>query len=184
MTNFAPLPRGPFATILADPPWKFVTWSNKGQGRGAVQHYPTLAVDEIARLPVNEIAARDCVLFLWATWPMVKEALHLMEWRWKFRFKTCAFVWVKVTNGGDPAQGLGFWTRSNTEFVMLGTRGRPKRRHKDVGQVIMAPRSAHSRKPEEAYERIERLCEGPYLELFARGKPRPGWKAWGNELEA
>jgi N6-adenosine-specific RNA methylase IME4 len=77
--------------------------------------------------------------------------------------------------------GQGYWTRANPEDCWLATRGHPKRLHADVRQFITAPVAEHSRKPDEIYERIERLVDGPYLELYAR-RDRPGWMTWGNEL--
>jgi N6-adenosine-specific RNA methylase IME4 len=100
---------------------------------------------------------------------------------WGFTYKTVAFVWVKTTKAGTPATGMGFWTRSNAEIVLLGTRGHPKRLAKNVGQIILAPRGEHSVKPEEVQDRIEALVPGPYLELFAR-RARPGWACHGDQL--
>jgi N6-adenosine-specific RNA methylase IME4 len=81
----------------------------------------------------------------------------------------------------DPFVGMGYWTRSNSEFCLLGTRGKPKRLNADVRQAIIEPRREHSRKPDCVYNRIERLVAGPYLELFAR-TTRPGWTSWGNQV--
>lgn len=181
------LPKNHFGAILCDPPWKFETWSDKGQDRAP--DYPTLSVEEIAALPVRDRAAKDCVLFLWITWPMLTHALYVID-RWKFTYKTCAFCWIKADASQldlwrmdlIPSIGNGYWTRSNSEACLLATRGKPQRLHADVPQAIIEPRREHSRKPECVYGRIERLVAGPYLELFAR-VTRPGWTAWGNETE-
>jgi N6-adenosine-specific RNA methylase IME4 len=172
------LPQGHYGAILADPPWNFRTWSAKGQGRAP--SYPTMSIEEIAALPVGSLAASDCALFLWATWPMMPQALRVIE-RWGFAFKTCAFCWLKVNADGSPFAGLGYWSRANTEPCLLATRGKPRRLHADVRQAVVAPRREHSRKPDGIHERIERLVGGPYLELFAR-ETHPGWTAWGAEV--
>jgi N6-adenosine-specific RNA methylase IME4 len=174
-----PLPAGKYAVIYADPPWRFELWSDKGE-RVAENHYPTMTLDEIKALPVGELAAKDCALFLWAVMPQLDAAFEVIQ-AWGFEYKTCAFNWVKMTNDGSrPRHGMGYWTRANSELCLLATRGAPKRINADVQQVILAPRREHSRKPDEAAERIERLVAGPYIELFSR-RPREGWGAWGNE---
>lgn len=170
------LTRG-YRTILADPPWEFETWGEAGKDRSPDAHYPTLSIEEIAALPVAELAAEDCALFLWAQWNTIPECRGVIE-AWGFRYVTCAFVWVKDGNFGN-----GYWTRHDTEPCLLATRGRPARLDKGVRQSIAGPRGRHSAKPEEIYPRIERLVAGPYLELFARGPARPGWDVWGNEAE-
>ncbi len=177
------LVHGPFATIVADPPWDFRTYSEKGAGRSPSAHYPTMGLDDIKALPVADLAARNACLFLWTTGSHLPMALEVME-AWGFTYKSCAFVWVKTTRTDQQklATGLGFWTRQNAEHVLLGTRGRPKRKSANVQQTLLAPRLEHSRKPEEIQDRIERLVDGPYLELFAR-RHRPGWFCWGDELE-
>ena len=187
---FADIPRGCFGAILADPPWRFETWSDKGKGRSADRHYPTMTMNELRALDVASLAAADSVLFLWTTWPMLPQALALIE-AWGFAYKGCAFDWTKADTSqidmfrddADVAIGTGYWTRANTEPCLLATRGKPRRLHADVRQAIIAPRRQHSRKPDEIHDRIERLVAGPYLELFARRR-RPGWTAWGNEVAA
>lgn len=181
------LPTGPFGAILADPPWAFQTWSEKGKGRAAERHYATMRLQDIAALPVADVAARDCVLFLWVTWPMLRQALGVIG-SWGFAYKTCAFDWMKAdpyrlwADDQTPRVGPGYWTRSNTEPCLLATRGRPKRLSASVRMGIISDRREHSRKPDLVHERIERLVAGPYLELFAR-ETRPGWTVWGNEVE-
>lgn len=194
---FADLPRNHFRAILADPPWHFKTYNEKGRKRspdwrpfeGSPSiHYDTMGAEEIRRLPVADFAADDCCLFLWICWPLLPEALQLIE-AWGFVYKTCAFDWVKAKNqvelfGNEPAVqiGMGYWTRSNSEVCLLATRGKPTRLRADVRQAIMEPRRQHSRKPDCVYGRIERLVAGPYLELFARAT-RPGWTSWGNQTD-
>lgn len=192
---FGDLKRGHYGAILADPPWQFDAWSKfkplaDGSFTRAVErHYSTADGDEIAALPVNELAAPDCVLFLWICWPTLRDAWEVLD-GWGFTYKTCAFDWLKANNTQPsffiediPAQvGMGYWTRANSEPCLLATRGKPKRLNADVRQGIIAPRREHSRKPDGIHERIERLVAGPYCELFARQK-RKGWDTWGNETD-
>lgn len=178
-----------YGAILADPPWTFKTYSKKGKGRSAEQHYGCMSLRDLWELEIP--AADNCVLFMWTTDPMLRHALELME-AWNFTYKTIAFTWAKERTGMDVIgyasqpktwfTGMGYWTRANPEMCLLGTRGKPKRIHKDVRQLIVAPRREHSRKPDEIYERIERLVPGPYLEMFAR-QQRNGWDSWGDETE-
>jgi N6-adenosine-specific RNA methylase IME4 len=167
--------------ILADPPWTFATYSRKGKGRSAEAHYDCMSLADIKALPVADWAAPDCALFLWATDPSLPQALEVIE-AWGFAYKTVAFTWAKTTKDGAGFPiGCGYWTRANPEQCLLATRGRPQRLSRAVPQLILAPRREHSRKPDEAYERIEALVPGPYLELFARA-PRAGWYSWGYEV--
>lgn len=188
--------RGPYGAILADPPWRFRTWDNReaivtrtGTACSAAVHYQTMAIEDIRALPVHALAADDCALFLWVTWPNLLDAIGIIE-AWGFAYKTCAFAWMKAHAGQiemfrddfDDQMGLGYWTRANSEVCLLATRGKPQRLHRDVRQAIIEPRREHSRKPDCVHGRIERLIAGPYLELFARSQ-RPGWDVWGNEID-
>ncbi len=130
---------------------------------------------------IDRWAAMDCALFVWTTPPTIHEyACPLIE-AWGFQYKTFGFTWVKLSGGGEPFMGMGYYTRGNAEICLLATRRKPKVKAHDVNQVILSPRREHSRKPDEQYSRIERLFDGPYLEIFARER-RPGWDAWGNEV--
>lgn len=171
------------AAILADPSWSFKTWSARGKGRSAERHYKTLStLADIKAMPVSDMAAGDAVLFLWATWPLLHAALEIIP-AWGFKYKTVGFVWIKQTKRATGLHfGLGYWTRANSEPCLLATRGKPKRVHADVPQVILAPVREHSRKPDCTRERIERLVAGPYLELFARST-RDGWQTIGDEAD-
>ena len=150
-----------YSVIYADPPWRYKMY--KGNGK-IEKHYPTMELDEIKALPVKELADKDCILFLWATLPMIPEALQVIK-AWGFEYKTTAFVWVKLSRHSDGIfWGMGYWTRSNVEICMLATKGQ------------------HSKKPAEARRRIEALIgDVPRIELFARQSP-PGWDVWGNEV--
>jgi len=170
---------GPYRVVLADPPWEYTAWNPKTAQRYVGNQYPTMTHDAIEALPISDLAADDCALFLWATMPCLPQALSVMQ-AWGFTFKTTAFTWVKTNRDGTPYMGMGFYTRSNAELCLLGTRGHPKALAHDVRQVIMTPRREHSRKPDEIYGRIERLFAGPFIEVFAR-QAWPGWATYGNE---
>jgi N6-adenosine-specific RNA methylase IME4 len=183
------LPKHHFGAILADPPWQFTNlWNTPaGPNRGDAAHYGTMDITQIKALAIPEIAANDCILFLWSIWILLPEALEVIK-SWGFTYKSCAFDWMKAHAGQiemfqdeNPVQmGLGYWTRANTEPCLLATKGKHTRLSADVRQGIIAPRREHSRKPDGIHERIERLVAGPYLELFAR-QERKGWTTWGNE---
>ena len=142
-----------------------------------------MTIDDIMALPGASWAADDAVLLLWATKPMLPRALEVIV-AFGFTYKTIGFTWAKTTAAGDRFPiGMGFWTRANREPCLLATRGAPKRTSAAVPELIISPRREHSRKPDEAYERIEVLVDGPYLEMFARHR-RPGWDARGDEVPA
>jgi N6-adenosine-specific RNA methylase IME4 len=190
-----PLPAGKFGAILADPPWAFnLWWGGRSEktpaayaSRAVGPHYEVMREHELNALPVADLAADDCVLFLWTCWPVIEWSFRTIK-AWGFEYKTCGFCWVKAHAGQidmfrddiDPHMTLGYWTRSNSEICLLATRGKPKRRDSGVRQAIIEPRREHSRKPDCVQERIERLVSGPYLELFGR-QSRSGWTVWGNE---
>lgn len=190
---FDQLPKRHYGAILADPPWHFAAWSkykdlpDGSKTRATERFYSTMTKEQIAAMPVGDIAADNCVLFLWACWPMLFDAIEAIE-SWGFKYKTCAFSWMKAdpyrlfADDKTPFAGLGYWTRANTEPCLLATRGKPRRLNADVRQGIIAPRREHSRKPEGVHERVERLVAGPYLELFAR-QERTGWDVWGNQTD-
>jgi N6-adenosine-specific RNA methylase IME4 len=171
-----------FGAILADPPWHFITRSDTRQDRGAQNHYTTDKTwQETLNLPVKELAAPDCILFMWMVDWAPKLALEVME-AWGFTHKTTAFTWAKRTKSDETwHMGQGYWTRANPEQCWLATKGHPKRINADVRQLVVAPVTEHSRKPDEIHGRIERLVGGPYLELYAR-RDRANWTTWGNEL--
>ena len=167
--------------IYADPPWRYEM--KKGQGV-AENHYSTMGIEEICSLPVQEICDKDCVLFLWVTFPQLPEAFKVIK-AWGFCYKTVAFVWIKQNKSGKGYFfGLGYWTRSNAEICLLAVRGKPKRISKKVFQLIVSPLQEHSKKPEEARKRIvELMGDLPRIELFAR-RQSVGWDVWGNEVES
>ena len=136
-----------------------------------------MGIDELSALPVADLAAPDSALFLWATFPQLPEALRLIQ-AWGFTYKSVAFV------SDSWFYGLGFWTRGNAEICLLATRGHPKRQAANIHQFIISPIEAHSKKPDEARDKIVALMgDVPRVELFARQSP-PGWDVWGNEVES
>ena len=168
--------------IYADPPWRY---AQKGLQGAAEKHYPTMGIDELCTLPVADLAAPDSVLFLWATFPQLPEALRLIN-AWGFQYKSVAFVWLKKNRKSESwFYGLGFWTRGNAEVCLLGVtpgfKAKTQIRAHNVHQIIEAPFEGHSKKPDETRKRIvELLGDVPRIELFARQRA-DGWDAWGNE---
>jgi N6-adenosine-specific RNA methylase IME4 len=172
----AALPDKRYGVIYADPEWRFDVWSDGGMDRAADNHYPTSPIDAICARRVEKIAADDCVLFLWATAPMLPEGLRVVA-AWGFRYVS-HFVWNK------DRIGTGYWNRNKHELLLIGTRG-------DIpapamgtqwDSVIDAPLGGHSAKPENFLDLIEAYFPSlPKIELNRRGPPRPGWDAWGNE---
>jgi N6-adenosine-specific RNA methylase IME4 len=175
---------GPFATILADPPWRF----HNRTGKMAPEHvrlarYATMTVDEIEALPVESICAGKAHLYLWVPNALLAEGLRVMA-QWGFEYKT-NLVWFKTRKDGGPdGRGVGFYFRNVTELVLFGVRGNGNRTlsagRRQVNLIAERKRE-HSRKPERLYEVIEACSPGPRLELFARNQ-RPGWEQWGNQL--
>lgn len=173
-----------YGIIYADQPWHYRVYSKKGAGRSAESHYPTMTIEKIQALPVSELADKDCALFMWIIFTLLKESLSVLS-AWGFKFKTIAFVWIKQNRKSDSLfWGMGYWTRTNAEFCVLATKGKPKRMAKNVHQVIVSHIEEHSKKPDEARRRIVRLMgDLPRIELFARQKSA-GWDVWGNEVES
>lgn len=180
-----------YNVILADPPWRFKNHSSaelakrgeKWARRNGRSPYDVMNTADIAALPVADIAARDSVLFLWATHPKLLDAVEVMK-AWGFTFKTVAFTWVKLNPSGVGFHfGLGYWTRQNPEIVLLGTRGHPKRISKEVFSLTIYPRGEHSRKPPEIHDRIVKLVgDLPRVELFARRRVA-GWTCLGDGID-
>ena len=174
------LPTDKFKIIYADPPWTFKTWSSKGKTKSP--KYDVMTIEDIKNLPVNNIANDDCILFIWVTYPLLKEGLKTIE-AWNFKYKTCGFSWIKQNKKADSLfWGLGYWTRANNEICLLATKGKPKRISNSVHQVVMDKIREHSRKPDCVRDRIVELCgDLPRIELFARTTAE-GWSSWGNEI--
>ena len=178
-----------YSIILADCPWRYANWSmselaqrgEKWARRNGRSPYDVMMTSDICALPVADLAAKDCILFCWATYPKLPDALEVIK-AWGFTYKTVAFTWVKNNPSGVGFHfGLGFWTRQNPEICLLATRGKPKRIDNRVPNLIIYPRGEHSRKPDEIRERIVRLVgDVRRIELFARQRT-PGWDIWGDQ---
>jgi N6-adenosine-specific RNA methylase IME4 len=168
----------PFRVLLADPAWKFGD-QLPGKKRGAAKHYPCMSVSEIARFPLPPIA-KDAALILWRVAAMPDEALFVCR-AWGFKPKA-ELVWVKTkADGTGVRRGMGRTVRNGHEVAIIATRGRPERLSRSEPSVIFAPRSEHSRKPDAAYELVERLYDGPRCELFGR-REREGWIVYGDSV--
>ncbi len=176
--------RGPYKTIIADPPWQFTNRT----GKVAPEHkrlgrYGTMTLDQIVGLPVARVAAARSHLYLWVPNALILEGLEVMK-RWGFTYKT-NIVWHKVRKDGGPdGRGVGFYFRNVTELILFGTRGQLRTDKPGRSQVnfLATRKREHSRKPDEIYPIIEACSYGPYLEMFARHS-RPGWDHWGNEVD-
>ncbi len=194
-----PLPEGKFNVILADPPWKYNERADGEKtkfGGGAGGHYPLMSLEEIKQCigkdgkSIKDIIADSAVLFLWTTFPRFKEALEVME-SWGFKYITAGFVWTKLNpKNNKPFFGVGYYTKSNHEPCLLGRRGEAMKPFTDtVSSAILSPRREHSRKPDEAKERIKQMYpKASAIELFAKHYPDEKseetdqyWKQWGDE---
>lgn len=169
--------------ILADPAWSYNDRALAGN-RGAECKYPVMTDEDIKNLPVKTIAADNCILFLWATFPRLELALEVIK-SWGFTYKTIGFNFVKMNKKQTNTlfMGLGNWTRSNSEICLIATKGKPKRISKSVHSVIMAPLERHSAKPKEVHKRIvELMGDLPRIELFAR-ECFTGWTCVGKDID-
>lgn len=174
------MPQGGYSLIMADPPWAFKTRSAKGLGKSAQAHYECMELDEIKALPVRRLAARHAFLWLWATNPMLPQALDVMA-AWGFTFKTAGH-WSKRTKHGKLAFGGGYILRCAGEPFLIGTVGAPRAASRSVRGLIEGLAREHSRKPDEAFTAAGLLVEGARLELFSR-QERLGWDRWGLEAD-
>lgn len=175
---------GRYPVIYLDPPWSF---NNKRTGgslvSGAAAQYNVMTISQMALLPVPDLAAQDCAMFMWWVGSQPAEALWLVE-AWGFTLKTMTgFVWEKLTKNGLPFFGMGFWTRQGAENCLIAVKGKPKRVSAAVRSVVRAPVGRHSEKPDIFRQEIVRLMgDVPRVELFAR-QQTAGWDVWGNEVE-
>lgn len=195
---FKGLLRKHYRVIEADPAWLWKSYSKKGEGKSPNRHYDVMTIPEICALAVDELAADDCALFLWSTWPTMPAPWEVMK-AWGFKYSGLAWEWFKYNPHSQKyafGGGLG-GTRKNLEPCILGRKGSPKllsRSQRDfiidpvTGEelisdddaILLGKRRRHSEKPDEAKERIELMFDGPYLELFSR-TDRVGWDSWGDE---
>ena len=188
-------PKKKYNIIYADPPWQFKTYSDAGKEKSADNHYECQDINWIKDLPVADIADKNCLLFLWVTFPILEKSFEVIE-AWGFKYSTCGFVWVKTNKNFDVNQtsfipvdsfdsfmGLGYWTRSNAEICLIAKSGTIEKKSNSVHQIIYEPVREHSRKPDIVRDKIVELCgDLPKIELFARTEKK-GWDTWGNETK-
>ncbi len=179
-----PFPNRKYQIIYADPPWNGLGWNNGSGLKCPANHYEVQDINWIKNLPVEKISADVCALFLWVTFPNMKEGMDVIE-SWGFNYSTCAFNWVKRNKKSDGYFiGCGNYTRANSELCLLATKGKCQklRKSRSVRQICDARLLGHSEKPPEIRVRIVELFgDLPRIELFARQKT-PGWDVWGNEV--
>lgn len=177
------LPKKKYQIIYADPPWRFKYRHNDNDTSGHNEGiYPLMTLEQIKELSINNISDNDCILFLWVTDPLLFQGIEVMK-AWGFKYKTIAFTWVKTNLINKKYWlGMGYWTRSNPEMCLLGTKGNIRRVGSNVHQLIVSHRREHSRKPDEVRNRIVELCGNlPRIELFARERIED-WDSWGNQV--
>ena len=169
--------------IYADPPWNYTAIGQSIPSRSKKgQPYNAMRMIDIYDLELPKLAD-DCILFMWATAPLMPEAIHTIK-SWGFEYKTIAFTWIKKNKKATDTNfwGMGSWTRSNPEYCLIGTRGKPKAVSHSVHSVIESPIQEHSKKPDIVRDKIVELCgDKKRIELFARDKFE-GWESWGNQL--
>lgn len=174
-----------YSVIYADPPWFYNKRKDptKSFGKGAAGHYNVMKIDEIASIPIQRIAEKNCVLFLWVTFPNLIDGINLFE-KWGFKYTTLGFSWIKTyPKNGKPVFGIGYYAKSNCEVCLMGIKGKMKPVSNSVSSCVISPRREHSRKPDEVRERIVELFgDVPRIELFAR-QWAEGWDCWGNQCE-
>jgi len=190
--------------IYADPPWAYndrreIRRDGKKakRGYGSANLYDVMSIDQIAALPVGDLAADNSALFMWATWPQLDQQIDVLK-SWGFRYVGAGFIWVKRNlNNERPWFGVGYYTKSNTEPCLLGIRGKMKPVSNSISEVIVEPeviiephprgedgKIIHSRKPAIVRDKIVQfLGDLPRVELFSR-EIVPGWDVWGNEIES
>jgi site-specific DNA-methyltransferase (adenine-specific) len=172
-----------YKIIYADPPW---CYRDKRVVRGgSSSHYRTMSLKEIKNLQIQNLSDNQCTLFLWTTFPFLKEALEIIDY-WGFEYKTCGFNWIKIyKKSKTPCFGIGYYTKSNSEICLLAVKKKSrilKPISNKISQIIISPRREHSRKPDETKERIVKLLgDLPRIELFARNETE-GWDYFGDEI--
>lgn len=165
-----------YNTILMDPPW---TYNNRAKG-SADRKYDLMTMDELRSLNIASLASDNCVLFMWATFPLLPEAIELIK-SYNFIYKS-GLSWHKKTTKGKDYFGNGYIFRSAAELLLVAYKGNPKPKNRSTRNSLEAVCTGHSIKPQQSYKLIENLFDGPYLELFSR-LDRDGWDCVGNEVQ-
>jgi len=176
-----------YGVLYADPPWSFKHYSDKGKGRAPDNYYKCQNLQDIKDLPIEDLAADNCVLFMWVTYPFLQKSFEVLS-AWGFQYKTVGFTWVKKNKVSDSwFWGMGYWTRSNAEICIIATKGKITRQSSSVHQIIDTPIERHSKKPDCTRDKIVELVgKLPRIELFGRPTGHPsekGWDFWGNEVK-
>lgn len=170
--------------IYADPPWSYKDKRNKHPRLcgGALSHYETMEIEDIKKLPIQNIVDENAILFLWVTFPNLQEGLDVIK-AWGFKYKTLGFSWIKTNKkNGKPFFGIGYYTKSNCECCLIGIKGKPPKASNKISSVVISPREEHSKKPDEVRDKIVEFSgDLPRIELFAR-QYTDGWDCWGNEV--
>jgi N6-adenosine-specific RNA methylase IME4 len=170
--------------ILADPPWEY---KESGSGSRVVDsHYPTMNIEDIKNLPIQNICEDTSILFLWVTFPRLKQGLEVID-SWGFNYYGLGFDWVKTSKNGNPFWGMGYYTRQNTEICLIGVKDKKHRLKplvRNILSVVHSERRKHSQKPEEVKDNIVKIFgDLSRIELFSR-KKTDGWDVWGNEVDS
>lgn len=164
--------------IYADPPWAYRNMGNIQAT--ANSHYSTMKQEDIEALPIGQLAKPNSILFMWATFPKMQEALNTIK-AWGFEYKTVGFTWIKKNKNGSNFFGVGWYTKSNAEVCLIGVKGKPPKVSNKVSQIIESVREEHSKKPDIVRDKIIEFCgDFSRIELFAR-QHAEGWDCWGNE---
>jgi len=176
-----------YQIVYADPPWQYTSKKFQDGGRDfdklESNHYATMTIDDLSKLPIEHIITDDSACFLWVVDSHLKEGIEILE-HWGFSYKTVAFNWIKITKNKKQCYNFSPWTLKSWELVLLGTRGKMGKYKllNNVKGLVIAERTEHSRKPEEVRKRIDSLFGNvEKIELFAR-RVTPGWDAWGDEI--
>lgn len=169
-----------YKILYIDPPW---TYRNMGNIQAAASgHYETMSQGDIERLPIGRLAHKNSILFLWATFPKIQEALNAMK-AWSFEYKTVGFTYLKTNKNGTPFFGVGWYTKSNAEVCLIGVKGRPPKKSNSVSSVVVSIHGKHSQKPNIVRDKIVEFCgDLPRIELFATERIS-GWDAVGFEID-
>ncbi len=176
---FEPLKMFHYGAVAIDPPWPWLAYSYKGLERSPQAHYDVMSFEEIAALPVADLCRPDCFVFVWCTWPTLKQAFDVLE-RWSLTYVSGG-AWHKKTKGGKDHFGTGYVLRNACDPWLLARVGRPKPMSRSLRNIFEATAREHSRKPSNAHRILEALApDVPKAEIFAR-ESRKGWDTWGNE---
>ena len=185
-----------YQIIYADPPWSYGSRKLNAStgGKEITDHYPTMEIEDIKKLPIKELADKNCLLFMWVVYPLLDKAFEVIK-SWGFKYSTVAFEWLKMTPNGKNVCFMGAWTcGGGIELCLLAKRGTIKRITKNVRKMVIDVRQEHSKKPDEVRKRIVELVgDLPRIELFTRPDKQKNlfgfdrfdnWDVWGNEVKS